>query len=250
MSIIKKQYSIYLFFVTTLVLTGLLLVFAFRVKKVSCYQPEAKLEELAQVCQEINSAFVGKSLLFFNFHEAEIWQELTEKSDYSQLYYLSSLKKIPPGELTINLDSKLPDYRLSIINNNQEEQTFILNQNKHLKKDLGQSQLFTIVYHGDEEILGKNTQYLNEEYHQFFLSLKTSLDRYQIKAKKLIWQNNDLLELDLGKSYLVILDKNIDPEETIKKLALILEDKIVVDEIQRQGVLDLRFNLPVIREKP
>lgn len=250
MSIINKQSSIYLFFVTTLVLTSLLLVFAFRVKTVTCYQPEARPEELAQVCQDINSAFVGKSLLFFNFYEAEVWQELAEKSDYSQLYYLSSLKKIPPGELVLDLDSKLPDYRLKIINEQQEEQSFILNQNSHLKKDLGQSQLFTIFYHGDEEILSKNTQYLNEEYHQFFLSLKTSLDYYQINAKNLIWRNNDLLELDLGKSYLVILDKHVDPKETIKKLTLILEDKTVVDEIQRQGVLDLRFNLPVIREKP
>ncbi len=249
MSIINKKYSTYLFFVSVLVLTSLLLVFAFRVKKVSCYQPEAKPEELAQVCQDINSAFAGKSLLFFNFAEAEIWQELAEKSDYSQLYYLASVKKIPPGELIIDLDSKLPDYRLSIINEQQEEQSFILNQNNHLKKDLNQSQLFTIVYHGGEEILGKNAQYLNEDYHQFFLSLKKSLEHYQINAKKLIWRNNDLLELDLGKSYLVILDKHIDPEETIKKLALILEDKAVLDEIQRQGVLDLRFNLPVIREK-
>ncbi|NLG06306.1 MAG: hypothetical protein GX559_01260 [Candidatus Pacebacteria bacterium] len=250
MSIIKKQYSTYLFFVSVLLLTSLLLVFAFRVKKVSCYQPEAKLEELTQVCQDINAAFVGKSLLFFNFSEAEIWQELAEKSDYSQLYYLSSLKKIPPGELVLDLDSKLPDYRLRIINEQQEEQSFILNQNSHLKKDLSQSQLFTIVYHGDEEILSKNKQYLNDDYHQFFLSLKTSLDYYQINAKNLIWRNNDLLELDLGKSYLVILDKHVDPKETIKKLALILEDKTVIDEIQKQGVLDLRFNLPVIREKP
>lgn len=249
MSVNNKQYSTYLYFFLALGLTSLLLVLSFRVRKVTCYQPDANQAELERACQDLNSAFIGKSLLFYNFYEANIWQELAEKADYQQLYYLLLLEKDPPGQLIVNLDSKLPDYRLIIINENQEEQAFVLNKNNHLKKEWGQNSLFTIYYRGQEEIFSKNNQYLLDTYHQFFLAIKTSLDNYQISAKNLIWQKNNVLELDLGKSWLVILDKDVDPAETIKKLALILEDEAVLSEIQKQGILDLRFNLPVIREE-
>src|SRR5690606_23717799 len=99
-----------------------------------------------------------------------------ETSDYQQLYYPVLLEKDPPGNLLINLASKLPDYRLVIVDEQQQEQSYILNQNNLLKKDQGQTALFSIYYQGEEEIISKNKQYLLEEYHRFFLALKTSLD--------------------------------------------------------------------------
>lgn len=249
MSVNNNQYSTYLYFILVLGLTSLLLFLSLRVRKVDCYQSDANPQELQKVCQDINSAFINKSLLFYNFYETNIWQELAQKADYQQLYYLLSLEKVPPGNLIVNLASKLPDYRLIIFNEKQEEQAFILNQNNYLKKDFGQNELFTIFYQGQEKIFSKNDQYLSEDYHQFFLAIKTNLEYYQIGAKNLIWQKNNVLELDLGKSWTVILDKDINPQEAIKKLALILQDEEVLAEIEKQGVLDLRFNLPVIREQ-
>jgi hypothetical protein len=65
----------------------------------------------------------------------------------------------------------------------------------------------------------------------------------------LTWENDDLLKLDLGKSWLVILDKHSNPETSMRNLSLILLDEAVIAEIESKGFLDLRFNLPVIREQ-
>lgn len=249
MFVTHKQSATYIYFILVIGLSSLLLVFGLRVKEVKCYQANANPQEIASVCQKLNQAFFAKSLIFYHFTEAAIWQELADTSDYQQLYYPVLLEKDPPGTLLINLASKLPDYRLVIFDEQHQEQSYILNQNNLLKKDQKQTALFSIFYQGEEEILSKNKQYLLEEYHRFFLALKTSLDYYQIDAKNLIWQKNDLLELDLGKSWLVILDKELDPQEKIKNLSLILHDEVVLEEIKKQGFLDLRFRLPVIRKQ-
>ena len=81
------------------------------------------------------------------------------------------------------------------------------------------------------------------------MALKNNLDKYQINAKSLTWENDDLLKLDLGKSWLVILDKHSNPETSMRNLSLILLDEAVIAEIESKGFLDLRFNLPVIREQ-
>ena len=81
------------------------------------------------------------------------------------------------------------------------------------------------------------------------MALKNNLDKYQINAKSLIWENDDLLKLDLGKSWLVVLDKHSNPETSMRNLSLILLDEAVIAEIESKGFLDLRFNLPVIREQ-
>lgn len=249
MSVKNKKYFNYLYFFLTFSITALILIFTLRVRRVECYQVASNKQELGSLCQKLSENFSGKSLIFFNFFDAEIWQELAQSADYQELYHLSSLEKKAPGTLILNLDSKLPDYRLIVIDEKKEEQSFILNQNNHLKKDQGQEALFEIIYQGQEEILSKNKRYLEEDYHQFFLTLKNNLDDYQINAKRLFWQKDSLLELDLGKSWLIILDKDVNLKETMQDLSVILLDEEVLIEIERQGFLDMRFNLPVIRER-
>jgi hypothetical protein len=249
MSVNTKKYFNYLYFFLTFSITTFVLILTLRVKRVECHQSDSDSQDLVSVCQELKTDFLGKSLIFYNFAEADVWQKLAQSADYQELYQLSFLEKQAPNTLILHLDSKLPDYRLIIINDSQQEQSYILNQNNHLKKDQGQVALFEILYQGRAEILSKNKHYLEENYHQFFLSLKNNLDHYQIEAKRLLWQADDLLELDLGKSWLVILDQDINPEQTIQNLSLILLDKEVLTEIEKQGFLDMRFNLPVIREQ-
>ena len=249
MSVNNKQFFNYLYFFLTLVVSFLLIFFTLRVTTVACFQDSADQEELASVCEQLNESFSGKSLIFYDFFAANIWQELALSVDYQELYQLSFLEKKAPNKLILYLDSKLPDYRLILINEDNQEQSYILNQNNNLKKDHGQESLFEIYYRGQAEILSKNQRHLEEEYHQFFLALKNSLEKYQIAAKSLIWQNDGLIELDLGKSWLVILDKDINPKESMQNLSLILLDEAVIAEIERQGFLDMRFNLPVIREQ-
>jgi hypothetical protein len=249
MSVNNKQYFNYLYFFLTLGLTLLLLILTLRVKTIECYQAGTDQDELASVCEQLNEYFSGKSLIFYDFFAANIWQELALSVDYQQLYQLSSLEKKAPTRLILYLDSKLPDYRLIVMTEDKQEQSYILNQNNNLKKDHGQESLFEIYYRGQNEILSKNQHYLEEEYHQFFLAIKNNLEKYQINAKSLIWQNDGLIELDLGKSWLIILDKDIKPEEMMQKISIILLDEAVIAEIERQGFLDMRFNLPVIREQ-
>lgn len=249
MSVNHKQFFNYLYFSLTLVVSFLLILVTLRVKTVECSQDSADQEELASVCEQLQKNFSGKSLIFYDFFAAAIWQELAQSVDYQQLYQLSSLEKKAPNRLILHLDSKLPDYRLIVITEDNQEQSYILNQNNNLKKDHGQEALFAIYYRGPEEILDKNQRHLAEDYHQFFLALKNSLEKYQITAKSLIWENDGLLKLDLGKSWLVILDKDINPEESMQNLSLILLDEAVITEIENKGFLDMRFNLPVIREQ-
>ena len=250
MSVNNKQFFNYLDFLLTLVVSFLLIFFTLRVKTVECYhQDSADQGELASVCAQLKKNFLGKSLIFYDFFAADVWQELAQSVDYQQLYQLSGLEKKAPSTLILHLDSKLPDYRLVVFINDNQEQSYILNQNNNLKKDQGQGSLFTIYYHGPAEILDKNQRHLDETYHQFFLALKNNLDKYQINAKSLTWENDDLLKLDLGKSWLVILDKHSNPETSMHNLSLILLDEAVLAEIESKGFLDLRFNLPVIREQ-
>ena len=220
-----------------------------RVGKITCHHPNSNNQELAAVCQELEIAFLGKSLLFYDFEGASIWQELTQKAEYQEIYRPVSLRKTPPQALALNLDSKTPDYRLIIVDENREQKSFILNQNNHLKEDYHQAQIFEIFYQGEEQILERNDRYLQLTFHQFFLSLQENIDKYQIPAKRLIWQKDNLLELDLGKSWLVILDKEIDPEETMQKLSAILLDEEALLDIQGRSFLDMRFRLPVIRDQ-
>jgi hypothetical protein len=249
MSSKNKIFFNYLYFFLVTIITGLLLLLTFKVKTINCQHSDSNNQELGAVCQELETAFIGKSLLFYNFEESTIWQELTQKAEYQQIYHPASLKKIPPKALVLNLDSKLPDYRLIIIDENKEQKSFILNQNNHLKKDYNQNQLFEVFYQGDEQIVDKNNRYLQANYHQFFLSIQENIDELQIPAKRLIWQRDDLLELDLGKSWLVILDKEVDPEESMKNLSLILLDEEILTNIQGRNFLDMRFRLPVIRDQ-
>jgi hypothetical protein len=249
MSIKNKSFLNYFYFFLVASITSLLLVLGFRVSKVDCHHTSSNNQELQAICQELETAFVGKSLLFYNFTEAYVWQELRQKVDYQEIYRPASLEKIPPKTLVLNLDSKLPDYRLILIDENKEQRSFVLNQNNHLKKDQEQSQLFEVFYQGQDQILDKNDRYLQMVYHQLFLSLQENIEKYQIPAKRLVWQKDDLLELDLGKSWLVILDKELDPEESMKNLSAILLDEEVLLNIQGRAFLDMRFRLPVIRDQ-
>jgi hypothetical protein len=248
MPIKNKSFLNHLYFILVILITSVLLISTFRVGKIECQHADPNNRELAAVCQELNTAFIGKSLLFYNFDEASIWQDLTKKSDYQQIYHLASLKKTPPKTLVLNLDSKLPDYRL-IVNTDQEQQSFVLNQNNHLKKDHGQEMLFEVFYQGQEQIIDKNSRYLQMNYHQFFLEIQENIVDYKIPAKRLIWQKNEVLELDLGKSWLIILDKETDPAESMKNLSLILLDEEVLTNIKGRNFLDMRFRLPVIRDQ-
>lgn len=249
MSLPPKTKPNYLHFFVSSLLVVLVLFFAFRIRIVNCQYENLNQQEITQVCQELNQAFVGKSLLFSDLEQADIWQKLLEHDDYQETYHLVKMSKSLPSTVTLHLNSKPPDYRLKIEDKKGQGNSYIINQNNRLKKNQAELNVLNIIYQGEKEILDNNNAYLTEDYHQLFLTWHNAIDHWEIPVKAIIWQSNELIKLDLGRSWLVILDLQVDFTEKMRVLAAIISDEESLVKIQEHQFLDLRFNLPVIRDQ-
>ena len=140
----------YYYIILSTLLFFLFLLFFLPVKTVSCVYDATNQEELNVVCQELEIAFHGKSLIFNDFSHEKVWQELLENEDYQEVYHLASLRKSLPSHLVLTLDGRLPDYRL-MIDNGEKTEAFILNQSNRLKTNRENLELFTIKYQGEKK---------------------------------------------------------------------------------------------------
>jgi len=225
-----------------------LLFFGFRIKNVRC-DYENRPEQLNGVCQELEREFIGRSLLFSDLANDSIWQKLLERRDYQESYYLLKVSRRLPNQIHLILKSKPPDYRLIFKNAQGEEKIFIINQNNRLREDQPDLSVLNIIYQGDEQIVDDFSRYLFDNYYLLFSSWQLAIEQWQIPVKEIIWQSNEQIRLDLGKSYLVVLDLELDFSKKMAVLAAILADENALEKIKGHQFLDLRFNLPVIRDQ-
>jgi hypothetical protein len=98
---------------------------------------------------------------------------------------------------------------------------------------------------GDPNI--KQNGYLEENYHQQFLNLSQALSKQQISSKQIVWQNDTEIRIELDDLQ-VIIDNSKDFTYQIERLALILQEEELKEVLPGKKVLDMRFNLPVLRE--
>ena len=213
--------------------------FVFVVKKINCLIEDAFLE--SGVCERINDHFKNKSLFFTDFENDPIWDELLVEQQYGQIYQYQKISKSLFGAINLSLLAKSPDYRL-IFNQNR----YILNQNNKLKNDQARLDLPSIEFMGDTTLLEEHG-YLNETYHQKFISLSQAMHQYQINSQRIIWQSDQEIHIFLEEIE-VILDDEKDFVYQMERLALILQQNKSENIFVEKKILDMRFNLPVLRE--
>ncbi len=212
--------------------------FVFIFRNINCSVANATLE--SGVCQRINDYFRGRSLFFTDFANEPIWDELLTDQQYGQVYQYQKINKSLNGKADLYLLAKLPDYRL-IFGQNR----YLLNQSNQLKNDQDRLNLPTIEFMGDASLVAHG--YLDETYHQKFFALSQALTKYKIETNKIVWQNDQEIHL-FTKEIEVILDDQKDFNYQIQRLSLILKHNEVENILANKKILDLRFNLPVLKD--
>lgn len=225
-------------FVVFFIILFLLFRFIFVSKKINCILEDTQLEN--GICERLNQYFKGKSLFFTDFENEIIWDDLIADQQYSQVYQYQKINKHISGEIDLFLLAKLPDYRLIV-----GQEHYLLNQSNKLKNDQDRLSLPSIEFLGDPSVVSQG--YLEENYHQKFLSLSQALKKYQIETMKIIWQNDQEIHIFL-KEIELILDDAKEFDYQIERLSSILKEEELKDILPSKKILDMRFNLPVLKD--
>lgn len=212
--------------------------FIFIFKKINCSVENAFLE--SGICERINDHFKNKSLFFTDFENDQIWDDLLADQQYGQVYQYQKINKSLFGEADLVLLAKLPDYRLII-----GQDRYLLNQNNKLKNDQDKLVLPSIEFMGDSSL--NEHGYLQETYHQKFLSLSQALKANQIETTKIIWQSDQEIRI-FTKEIEVIIDDSSDFNYQMERLSLILKQEDIQEVLLGKKLLDMRFNLPVLKD--
>lgn len=212
--------------------------FVFVFKKIDCFSENNILED--GVCEIINDKLKGKSIFFTDLENELIWQELLANQRFSQVYQYQKIEKFIIGNAKLWLLTKLPDYRLVL-----DSEQFLLNQSNKLKDNQDRLILPSIEFLGDPNI--NQHGYLEEDYHQQFLNLSRALSEQQIVSKKIVWQSDLEIYIYLDETE-VLMDNTKDFDYQIERLALILKEEKLKDVLPTKKILDMRFNLPVLKD--
>lgn len=215
----------------------LLFRFVFVFRQINCLSEGNTLEP--GVCEVINDRLRGKSIFFTDLENELIWEDLLSNQQFSQAYQYQKIKKSVTGKTELWLITKLPDYRL-ILGSEQ----YLLNQSNKLKDNQDRLILPSIEFMGDPNI--NQHGYLEENYHKQFLVLSRALSDQQIVSKRIVWQNDLEIYLYLDEIE-VIMDNTKDFAYQIERLALILNEEELKAILPTKKILDLRFNLPVLK---
>jgi len=212
--------------------------FVFVFRNINCSIENATLE--SGVCQRINDYFKGRSLFFTDLVNEPIWNELLTDQQYGQVYQYQRIKKSLNGNADLYLLAKSPDYRLIF-----DQKRYLLNQSNQLKNDQDRLNLPTIEFIADASLVAHG--YLDETYHQKFLALSQALVKYKIETNKIVWQSDQEIHL-FTKEIEVLLDDQKDFDYQIERLSLILKQNEVENILANKRILDMRFNLPVLKD--
>lgn len=211
--------------------------FVFVFKQIDCFSENNVLED--GVCQVINDNLKGKSIFFTDLENELVWQELLASQQFSQVYQYQEIKKSITGKADLWLLTKLPDYRL-ILGSEQ----FLLNQSNKLKDNQDRLILPSIEFLGATDI--NQHGYLEENYHQQFLNLSRALRDQEIVSQKIVWRSDLEIYIYLEETE-VLMDNTKDFAYQIERLALILREKELEKILPTKKILDMRFNLPVLK---
>ncbi len=195
----------------------------------------------APVCPKVQQGLLGKSLFFTDFENDPLWIELAASPEYSHTYQFAWIKKYALGKVVVGLTSKLPDYRLVI-----GEKRFIFNQTNRVRNDQDFLELLTIEAPNLSADASIQQGYLAEESHRQFLNLATAIREQKLAIQQVVWRSDQEIQL-LLPALTVVIDTQKDFSWQMERLRAILDDQDVATALQEATVLDLRFNLPVLK---
>lgn len=216
----------------------ILIRFVFVVREINCVLPYGILED--GVCDKINNHFKGNSLIFTDFENASIWDELLVSQEYGQAYQYQSIVRSLSGEVDLILLAKLPDYRLVA-----NSESYLLNNSSKLRNDQADLQLPTIEASIEPAKLEKG--YLDDTTHKQFFSLAEAMREHGFSDNKVKWLNDEEINVQVG-NITVILDNTKNFNYQLERLRVILNDQELKETLQIAHTLDLRFNLPVLKQ--
>lgn len=225
-------------FIIFLLVLFLLFRFVFVFRKINCSSENNSLED--GVCEIVNDYFRGKSLFFTDLENESIWEELLTSQKFNQVYQYQKIKKSITGKAELWLLAKLPDYRLIL-----GSEKYLLNQSNKLKDNQDSLILPSIEFMGDASI--NQHGYLDEAYHQKFLTFSQALSKNQITTNRIIWQNDLEIHIYL-EGIEVIMDSSKDFAYQVERLSLVLKQEDLKAILPTKKNLDMRFNLPVLKE--
>lgn len=217
----------------------LVLKFVLVVRTVTCI---ALGESLAStVCSRVQQGLAGKSIFFTDFENDPLWVELAAAPEYSHTYQFAWIRKHALGAVSVALSSKLPDYRLVLGTNR-----FIFNQTNRARNDQEFLELVTIEAPNLSFDVAIQQGYLLENYHRQFLQLATAVREQKLPITTIIWQNDQEIML-LLPTLTVLVDTQADFAWQMERLRAIIDDQEVAVQLEQANLLDLRFNLPVLK---
>lgn len=211
--------------------------FVFIFRKINCFSENVSIEN--GVCEQIEDNFRNKSLFFTDVENDQIWDRLLAEEKYTQVYQYQGIEKSILGEANLFLLAKAPDYRLIL-----GQKRYLLNQNNKLKNDQDRLVLPSIEFMGEPSL--EDHGYLQEDYHKKFLSLSQALQNYQINTERIIWQSNQEIHVFL-KEIEIILDDSKNFNYNVERLSLVLKEDKIKTILPTKKILDMRFNLPVLK---
>ena len=216
---------------------GLLFRFVLVARHVECFLPGATLE--AGVCEKINTALKGSSLFFTDWEQSPVWENLLDSQEYSQAYQYQDISKSLSGLVTLTLVAKMPDYRLVT-----SQGSYLLNQSNKLRNDRADLSLLSIQAELSPQSL--TAGYLDDKLHQQFFLLAQALNQYGFTNSQVEWLSDQEIKIKIN-NLVILLDNQEDFVYQVDRLRAILDDQEFKALLGTGRVLDLRFNLPVLK---
>lgn len=214
------------------------LVFLFlvanRVTKVDC---TVESSECPPELAEHSKILKGSSFFFGNF-EKKLHENLLENN----VYLLQSVTKKLPGTIVLTFEQEEIEYSLQF----EGETKYVGKSGTIIPNNSQPQDVLLIEWKTDQELIKENR--VQNKYHQLFLTITQSLTRTSQEQKKIIWNSDSEVILDIPGRPLFIFDSET-IETQIKKVDTIVNAK-ELDEIEEPILeIDMRFDLPVLRTR-
>lgn len=223
------------FFICSVVITLILLQ---KVNQVTCFVGSIETKNL---CQKIMDKYLGKSMFFYEFDSVENFRTIYE-DDEQQIYSLISLEKHLPGTLIFNFKEDPIYYQLELNANK-----YSISKSGLIKgANVGQ-EIPLIVSHQDISAFTSDKMKLDAQFHQYFLALVMELEKQKIDFGQIIYEDEFLIKILLNSGHEVYLKKQANIKTSLEKLRLILLSNEFSTLGQEKKVIDLRFNLAILR---
>jgi hypothetical protein len=207
----------------------------FRINKIVCTLEDGR--QCPNNLQRQLDNMIGTAV-FFTKYEAL----LVAEPFASEPYTLVSHNKILPDTLSVVFRPEPLLYGLKLDNGN----TYYVGEKGSLMNISGNPDTNSIHATGPEEQFLTDHNTINPHFHSLFATTLSALAKHQFELSEISWQSPTEIKLKLRNAPDAIMDES-NPALAVEKLALLLNSKNL-EELEGQiSVIDLRFEMPVLR---